>query len=544
MPTVELSLRDLNDLLKDNLSLEDLKKNILFAKGEVEGKEEGKVKIDVKDTNRPDLWSVEGIARQLRGHLGTEEGLPEFKVKDSGVELVVSKKMSKIRPVIMAAVVKGLAFDDEAIKQMIQLQEKVANSYGRRRREAAIGIYDFDRIVPPVHYKPVGPKGTKFVPLEFKEKMTPEEILKEHPKGKEFAHLLKGKKYPLLIDSKKNVLSMPPVINSDFTGKIDQNTENVFVEVTGHDQRIVSTALNVIVTALEERNGKIQSVKIKNGEDRVSPDLKPREFDLDPDHCRDMLGLNLSNDDIMRLLRKARCNTEQRDSLHVWYPAYRDDIMHQNDLVEDVAIMSDFNSLKPSPPELVTVGRLTENEERSRLFREMMGGFGFQEVMTYILSNRQNQLDKMELKKEKLAEISNPVSSNWSCLRKRLLPSLLEFLSQNKHVEFPQKVFEVGKVVELDEKEKLKTKDVLKVAAVISDNRVGYENVSSVVAAFLKNLGIDYKFKKKNHPSFFKGRCAVIVSCGKEIGVLGEISPKVIENWSLEKPVVGFEMCL
>jgi len=543
MPTVELSLRDLNDLLKDNLSLKQVEDAILFAKGEVEGEEEGKLRIDIKDTNRPDLWSVEGIARELRGHLDKEEGLPEFNIEESGVELIVSKNVAKVRPRIIAAIVKGLVFNDDAIKQMIQLQEKVSESYGRKRKEAAIGIYDFDKIVSPISYKTVSPTGIKFVPLEFNENMTPKEILKKHPKGREYAHLLTGNRYPLLIDSKKNVLSMPPIINSDFTGKVTENTENVFVEVTGYNQRIISTALNVIISALAERNGKIYSVKIRYPDEEViSPDFTPKEFDMDPDYCRRLLGVNVSNEEIMKLLRKARYNVEQRDKIHVWYPAYRDDIMHQNDLIEDVAISMNFNQLEPAPPKLPTIGGLNEKERRSKLLREICIGFGFQEVITFVLSSIENQFDKMNLKKEKLVEIENPVSSNWTCLRKRLLPSLLEFLSYNKHVDFPQRIFEVGDIVEIDEKEPLKTKDIQKVAAVISDNKVGYENISSIIDGFLNVLGVKYSLKRKEHNSFIKGRSAAIVVDGKEIGILGEVNPLVLEKWSLEKPVVAFEL--
>jgi len=541
VPTVEFSINDLEKLVGKRIYKNKIEDIILYAKGEIENIEDGMVTVDIKDTNRPDLWSVEGIAREISARL--KGSLPKYKVHKSNIILNVMGV--KARPKIVAAIVKNLSLDDYAIKQMIQLQEKVSQTYGRNRCDVAIGIYDFDKIKPPIFYKNIDPKGIKFVPLDFDEAMTPEEILKLHPKGIEFSHLLKGfSKYPLLIDSKDNVLSMPPIINSNYTGKVTEETKNVFVEVTGHDVERISTSLNVIVTALADRGGKIYDVKIRYGKKEiVTPILKEKRCIIDPEYCRRVLGLEINDKQIIDLLNRSSYRAKKSGKkIIVEYPAYRNDIMHQRDVIEDIAISYGYNKMKPELPKIQTIGRYNELENFIDLLREVMLGFGLQEILTFSLTSKDRLFEKMNVDEECVVEIENPVSKNWSSLRNWLLPSLMEFLSRNKHVDYPQKIFEIGNCVLIDKSTETKTKDVKKLAVVISDSIVNYEQISSLLDAFMRTLGLKYQLIEKRHGSFIDGRCANIMVTNKDIGIVGEINPIVLENWKLEKPVIAFEL--
>lgn len=545
MPTVEFALKDLQKLLGKEITFEELEEGILFAKGEIESFHDGEVRVDLKDTNRPDLWSVEGIARELRGHFGIEEGLPEFGLESSGVKMLVDEKVAKVRPRTVGAVVKDLNFDDEAIRQTIQLQEKINQTYGRKRELVAIGVYDFDKIRPPIRYTTVKPEGIRFVPLDYEEELTPREILEKHPKGRQYGHLIEGfGEYPLMIDSKDNVLSLPPIINSAYTGKVTPETKNVFIELTGPRIERLSIALNVLVAAFYERGGKIQSVEVVYPRERfLTPDLEPREFTMDPESCRKILGLDLSEEEMVRLLEKARYSAQHREGkILAKYPAYRNDIMHQRDLMEDIAIAYDINRIQPEPPRLSTVGKEDEKEGFCDIVRESMVGLGFQEILTFSLTNKDYLFKRMNIREERVCEIANPVSMNWTALRNWLLPSLLEFLSNNLHIEYPQKVFEVGDVVKVREEEETATKTIKKLACAIADVRVSYEDISSTVKAFLANFGIESRLKGTEHPSFITKRVADVVADGNSIGVVGEVHPLVLNNWGLEKPVAAFEL--
>jgi phenylalanyl-tRNA synthetase beta chain len=460
--------------------------------------------------------------------------------------MIVDKKVEKVRAKTVGAVVKNLKFDDYFIKQIIQLQEKIHQTYGGNRKFAAIGVYDFDKIKFPIRYTTVKPDGIKFVPLEFNEELTPKEILAKHPCGRDYGHLINQyPEYPLMIDSKGNVLSIPPIINSSYTGKITEKTKNVFIEITGHELRRISVALNVLVTALAERGGNIYSVEIKYPDEKIiRPDLKPQAFVLDTNYARRILGLDISDKEIIKLLEKSGCNAKPGKKIIVEYPAYRDDIMHMRDIVEDIAISYGYNKIKPEFPKLSTIGSSDRIEDFCDIVRELMVGLGHQEIMTFSLTSKENLFEKMNIAEEDICEISNPVSSNWTVLRNWLLPSLLEFLTNNMHMDYPQKIFEVGDCILLDNNKETKTRNIKKLSAMITDSEVSYEEIASILDAFLRNLGVKYELSTANHPSFISGRAASINVHNKGIGTIGEIHPLVLNDWKLEKPVIAFELDL
>jgi len=548
MPTIEFSLKDLENLLGRKIDIDELRNNgILFVKGEIEEENEDVIKVDIKDTNRPDLWSVEGIARELRGHYKIKEGLPEFKIKKSGLKVIVDKKVENVRPKTVCAVVKNLKLSDDAIKQIIQLQEKIAQTFGRNRDLAAIGVYDYDKIKGPIRYTTFKSNELKFVPLGFSKEMTLGEILKEHPKGKKYGYLLEGKKeYPIFIDSKNNVLSMPPIINSNYTGKVDENTRNAFIEVSGHNLEHISIALNIMVTALHERGGEVYSVEVNYGKDKIiTPDLKPRKAWMNIDECRKILGLDISPEEMVELLRQSRFDAViSGNRIEVKYIPYRNDIISERDIMEDVAISFGYNNIEPEEPKFFTHGEELHIEEFSSKIREICIGLGLEEILTFTLSSKEDLLKKMRISDENLIEISNPISSNWEVFRNSLIPGGLRFLSNNKHVEYPQKIFEIGNVLKMDECMETKTKDIRNLSIILTDNTIGYENISSVLDALMRLIGIKYSLEEIRHKSFIEGRCASITVNGKKIGIMGEIHPEVLENFELERPVVALEINL
>ena len=216
MPTISFSLKDLQDLVGKKISLEELPSLLEYAKADFEGydKETDEVRADFGDTNMPYLWSVEGVARLLKGIVGRESGIPSLTLKKGKESIIVENTVTKVRPYIAAFVAKNCVVNNYLIKQLIQLQEKLCETYGMRRKKVAVGVYSYAQIAWPVRYKAVIPAKTSFIPLESRKEMSLKEILESHPKGKEYAWILQGQpKYPLLVDSNKSILSFPPIIN-------------------------------------------------------------------------------------------------------------------------------------------------------------------------------------------------------------------------------------------------------------------------------------------------------------------------------------------
>ena len=536
------------------MTLDQLKDEyILFAKGEVDDIQGDMLKIDIKDTNRPDLWSAEGIAREIQGRITKRTGAPKYKVGKSKVVVNVDKKNEKVRPYTVCAVAKGLRITENVLSQMIQLQEKVCTTFGRNRKEVALGVYDLGRIKPPIRFTTVKPDGIKFTPLDFDKELTPREILQEHPKGKEFGHLLAGwTEYPLFIDSAGNVLSIPPIINSNYTGKVTKKSRDLFIECSGFDFRFLMPALNIVVAALADRGARIQTVEVrypkkayKNKKVVHTPDMAPNKFTASASFINKVSGLGLSAKQMRELLEKARYDVKIKEggkNIEVTYPAYRQDIMHPRDVAEDVIVSYGYNMIEPVPPRLATIGSIDKRETLSNAVAEVAVGLGLQETLSYTLTNKDNMFKRMNLGEHPVAEIENPVSANWNVFRTWLMPGILEFLAANQHVEYPQKVFEIGDTVLPDEKEETKTRDVRKIACAIADAKISYEKASSLLGALMDAFGVEYGMEASTHPSFIQGRAASVVVGGRKIGVIGELSPDVLSNWHMEMPVAAFEI--
>lgn len=554
MPTIQVDFEDFQKLLGIKLPKEadELDEILSYVKGEVTLFDGQEVHIEIKDSNRPDLWHVEGLARALRGFLGFEKGLKKYSVtSDSDVKVSVDSRLKNIRPYIACAVVKNVKLNDTIIRQAMHLQDKLDQTYGRRRRRASIGLYNFSLIKPLLHYGVAKPNEASFVPLGLEEKMSLKKILEKHPKGIEYSDIVrKHAVWPILKDSEGKILSFPPIINSNDLGKITENVHEVLIEVTGTVHETVLNTLTTVAVSLADRGGQIYSAttqypyaELKNV---ITPQLKTQTTQLDMKFVNKVLGFDLQTKEIIDLLQKARFGVGKvsENKVTVEIPCYRLDIMHPIDIIEDIAIAYGYNNIKPQWPQLPTIGSTSPQKHSNDLIREIMIGLGFQEILTFTMSNRETLFNKMNLKVERVVEISNPKMLTFTCLRNWLLPSLMEFLSRNTHVEYPQKIFETGYITIFDEKKENKTRDTQKLACAIIHASANFTEVKAVFDALFLNLGQKYDIRESKHGSFIDGRIGKILVKNKEIGVIGEIHPKVLETWKLENPVSAFELSL
>jgi len=554
MPTIEASFGDLERLVgvklpKEAGRLDDL---LYYVKGQVESFEGETLKVEIKDGNRPDLWNVEGIARCLRGALGVERGSRSYAIEDSSkIKVLVDSRLEKIRPYIVCSILKNVKLDDDIIRGLMHLQDKLDQTYGRNRRRASIGFYNFDLIEPPLRYTVARPTEVSFVPLDSAEEMTLEEILRKHPKGLQYGGIVGKHRYlPILMDKEDRVLSFPPIINSNDLGKITEEVENVLVEVTGTVFQNLLNTLTIVSLSLADRGGRIYSVEVDYpyGKEKrvITPKIESKLMVLRPSYVNEVLGLNLKTETIAELLKKAGYGIagSRRDEITVIVPCSRIDIMHPVDIVEDVAIMFGYNSIEPEWPRLATVGSVSEREVFSNLVREVMIGLGFQEALCFSMSTPQILFDMMNLERSPVVEVSNPRTLTYTCLRNWLMPSLMEFLSHNTHVEYPQKVFEVGECVVFDEKNETKSQDVRKLACMIIHPNSNFSEIKATLDSLFLNLGIEYRLDETDHESFIDGRVAKVLIGNREVGIVGEIDPAVIQEWKLGNPIAGFEINL
>ena len=542
MPTITFSLKDLMNLVGKKLTIEEVQELAHYGKGDFESydKENDEVRIDFGDTNLPYLWSVEGFARLIKGVLGLHKGIPDIKINKGAYQVIVDKSAVKLRPFIACFAAKGHKVDDYLIKQIVQLQEKLCETYGRKRQKVSIGLYSYERLAFPVHYKAVDPLSIEFAPLEYKAKMTLREILNEHPKGKEYAWILEGfDKYPVLIDDKNEVMSFIPIINSNFTGKIEIDDENLFFEATGTDEEAVLLAANIFAYALYERGFQIYSAEIKYPDRKIIiPNLFNDAVAIKNEQIRQLFGLELKENEVKHLLEKAQFSF---DGHKVQVPPYRADILHPRDIIEDIGIMYGYDKIKELPLKTYTIGSSLKLNEFVNKIRDIVVGFGYQEIMSPVLTNRHFLYEKMSIEDTGAIEIEDYMSETYSAIRSWILPNLMEVFSKNKHVEFPQKIFEEGLA---NTRKGDKIMEFNRIAVATSHEKSDYTEIRQVLDFIMKCFGLSYDIEEAEHGSFIDGRCGRAFVHGKKVAYLGEISPQVLENWGLEMPVAALELNL
>jgi phenylalanyl-tRNA synthetase beta chain len=556
MPVIEVLYSDLENLLNTDLPGDRMALNDILAsvKGEVERWEGDEMSIEIKDGNRPDLWSVEGIARELRGVLGIEEGLIPYDVHaSSGIEVKVNPDLHDVRPYIAASVVKGVRLTDDIIREFMHLQDKLDQTYGRKRARASIGLYNYDLITPPLQYTVVKPTEISFIPLGEVNQMDLETILRTHPKGIQYGHIInKHAQWPILMDSRNKVLSIPPIINSNDLGRITEDEHNIFVEVTGTVYRTVLNTLNLVTLSLTDRGQDILSTTIKypylvNSQQLLTtPKLPTSSLTLQLETVNQVLGIPLTRNEVETLLNKARYGIADVNAqeIEVIVPCYRIDVMHPHDVIEDIAIMYGYNNITPRWPQQITFGNISANERLVDLAREIIIGLGFQEILSFTLTNKEQLVYRMKAPDTRIVELINPSSQRFTCLRNWMLPGLLEFLSHNTHIEYPQKIFEVGECVILDDTQQNRVSSHQKMGGVIAHSTANFSEIKSETEAFFRNLGITLDLKVSPHPTFINGRAGSLQSHQIEFGILGEIHPRILEMWGIETPVTAFEVNL
>jgi phenylalanyl-tRNA synthetase beta chain len=538
MPLVTFTYHDFSQLLGYTIPKEALIEKLPMIGGDFSHTSDDEINIEFFP-NRPDLTSVEGIARASRAFFEFKTGLHVYEVAASSVCLHVDPSVKNVRPFVTTALVKNVTMSNELIISLMGLQEKLHVGLGRNRKKVAIGVHNAEPVTPPFEYKAVDPDSVSFIPLGKDEPMTLREILKKHEKGVDYAHILAGfDKYPLIVDAHNNVLSFPPIINGSLT-EVTPFTKDLFIDVTGTDKKAINYALNIVTTALAERGGKIYQTSVQDaGKIILTPDFTTLKKHLSVDFVNRILGTSLSKKDIILCLKKMGHDAVEADTetIQVDVAAWRSDILHEVDLVEDVAVGYGFDRFETDVPKALTFGRTLPHQRLLEGLRGIMIGVGFNEVTTFVISNQKDEFERMGLEKSTLVEIENPIGEDYSSLRTSLLPSLLKLLRENRHHSLPQQIFEVGAVV--DEQ----AKNRYHVAGIKIDAKANFTECKSLVENLLRECGQKLVLKEKTHGAFIEGRCAAIQKKETEIGVFGELHPRTIQAFDLEHPIIAFEL--
>jgi phenylalanyl-tRNA synthetase beta chain len=556
-------------------SKEELEEALICAKAELDGGFEGDnvsadertLKIELNDTNRPDLWGTAGCARQLRLYNGGKTPVYPFfstptEMKSTGHKVKVEKTVCHVRPFLTGFVARGKKITDPILIDMIQTQEKLAGNFGRKRKTISMGIYRTSIIKWPIIYKGVDPDSVSFVPLQWDVPLTLTEILKQHPKGKEYAFIQQHEKiHPLLTDSTGAVLSYPPIINSADLGAVQVGDNEIFVELTGTDQRAVNLAGSIMACDLADSGFTIEPVEVEYeydtpfGRKCVTPCYFQEKVFCSLNRVEKFLGEKLSAEECVAALAKMGVRSEKAidiergsnakvDGIWAWPPEYRNDFLHAADVAEDVMIGRGLNSFKPERPRDFTVGRLSRVTLFSRRLKELMTGLGYQEMIYNYLGSRKDLVEKMRAGGNSIIHIFNPMTENYEYVRDSIIASLMTSESISGRSAYPHKIFEVGKIARLDDSENYRSTTRQYAGFLHSGTDANFNTAAGELQTLFYYLSREYEPEESKDPRFIPGRAASILYNGKPVGVFGEIHPEVLENWGVTVPCTAGEIDL
>ena len=539
MPVVELSYSRLQKIL-GKVSKKQISDSLPFLGLDIESEDKDLVRVEYSP-NRPDYSTDLGIALGLQGLFGIKTGAIKLNIKKSNDYVIhVEPSVTKIRPFVTGIIAKNGRIDDTIIKQLMAMQEDLHFGIGRKRKKSSIGIHDLDKISFPLRYTTTK-RDHRFVPLNSDKEFTISEILDNTDVGQDYGTILgNSPQVPLILDSKKQTVSFPPIINAAVT-TVTTKTKNLFVEVTGINKDDAEDMLSVVATILQTAGFTLVSTKI-SGAKNTSPKLEPKKILINSVLINQMLGLNLTNSQIISSLKKSRLDaTLKGKNIVCSIPSYRFDIFGPMDLVEEVTLGYGIQNLEPILSPSQTLGQTNPISIKLKSLSLIMIGLGYTEALNSSLTSKRVLYEMTNREPMNMISVLDSKSQEHTILRDSILPGLLENLSRNIHTSYPQKLFETGTIFSQGNP----VDETTSFTGISAHQDSTFTEIKSILQSALKTgFDLDIETKTFSHPIFEEGRTASISVHGKTIGIVGEINSKTIENYKIRVPVVGFEISL
>jgi len=504
------------DIMRDYSGLED--KDILEIPWLLGG--EARIEEDAFimefNPDRPDLYSIQGITRAIRAFKGIEK-YREPKIVDTGFQ--VECRSPSQRPYFAAGIINNVNVK-KLLVNIIDYQEKLHKTIGRDRKLSAIGLHDLSKVKFPLKYEEVD-RDHNFIPLGLNDEMTLREFMKNNEKASEYGYLV-GEKIPAITDREGNIISLPPILNSNIT-VIDDNTKDIFVDVTGTINNIVNKTLILILSSLSYPDGKLSTVLI-NGKE--SPEIKRKKIRIPEKQLKDIIGYKIPLEEIKYSLLKMGYGVEQ-DGIII--PEYRFDILHSVDVVEDIIKGIGYDKVKMKEENFVTYGKPNDLRYLENKIRLLMIGYDMTEVVNNVLTNR--SFNKMYGFDDDAIEILNPLSGEQDYIRTRIAPSLMQSLLNNYRNPYPQRIFEIGTIHR-------KGKEIESLGIAVAHREASFSEIKGIFIGLMEDLDVkQYDTERYSLPMFVNGRLAKILINGKEGGFFGEVNPMILKNIGLKMPV-------
>jgi phenylalanyl-tRNA synthetase beta chain len=585
MAVVDIDTDELRRLASTEKSDAELKRDLFNLGLEYEGEtEDGCLQFEFAP-DRLDRLSVEGVARSLRYQYGHDQGVYIPKTNDPEWIIEVEESVPEERPYVTGAIVRGLDMSEKGLDSLIQLQEKLHATMGRKRAKGAIGVHDLTMLKgqsvgsdsqKTITYRGIEPNGDRFVPLDSNAELTPSEVLSEHPTGEQYADLIEEyERYPAIYDD-IGLFSFPPVINGRRT-EVSEDSRDLFIEMTGTDQWTIDKMCTIVCYALDARGGQVERVTVEYPDRELDrPDFSTTHKTVSHERIESVLGVGLDSEEVIEYLASAGLDAEtetdigtettdsDEDTYNVAIPPYRVDVLHSIDIIDDIGRAYGFDDLEPRYPDVSTVGDRHDRTLLEDSVRETLVGLGFEDMLNFYLANGRECFDRMNIDAKHAtatatededendsllgvappATIKEPYSEDYTVVRTWALPSLMMVLENNTHRAYPQDLADIGLAAHVDEEKETKVDERRTVAAVLARTDASYEDAKARLQTVARAFSKELQTPSTSHPTFIDGRTAEVVLDGESAGIIGELHPRVIVEHDIEVPVAAFEFDL
>lgn len=539
MPTISIALDGITSRNIDRKTLPALIDRLGMSVEKIDDKE---VTIEITP-NRPDLLEVNGLCRALKMLDGKTTPKENHYVAkgNPALRITVGKGVRRCRPFIAGFVAREVNLKGNRIKELMNFQEKLHETYGRKRKKMAIGMHDLDRIEGDLVYD--AEKDGQMVPLGSQKPMSFKEVMKFADEEEWDAIINSYKTYPHIRDSRK-VMGLIPVLNSEST-RVSEETRNLFIEVTGTSWQTVNDTANILACLFLDSGARVEPCGLEGGKVPATPTLEYKEFKMVYPKVDRTLGYAFTTEDIIALANRMGYMAASVGSrLFFMVPPYRTDVINERDIIEDIAIAYGYERIMPARIFGASVGLPDELNEYSEVACSALIGMGFTEALNTFLTNEAKCFDMMGRRyaKESVVKVAYAKTESLSVLRDSILPSLLGNLSASLQATMPQRLFELGSVFGVAEGKVIESRNV---ALVSEHSRSNFSEIKSAVYEFMRVIGApEFELREDKDPAFIGGRCAALTIEKKTVGIFGEIHPKVLQNFGLEEPVAAAELSL
>ncbi len=526
--------------------------------------------------NRPDCLCVIGVAREIAALTHQRLRYPKISVPEGGEEIYQKTSVTLLDPDLcpryVARLIEGVKIGPSpfwmknrlekvgirSINNVVDVTNYVMMEYGQ-----PLHAFDFELLEEGRIVVRRAKEGESFFTLDGVKRTLSKEMLVicDGVKPVAIAGVMGGLNSEIKEDTKVVLLEsayFSPMENRWTSKQLGLETEAAYRFGRGIDYGGCVTAANRASQLIQELAGG----RIVEGVIDAYPKLmKPNPIQLRRKRIHQILGKEIPSGKVKDYLKglELEVTEEEGGNFIVHPPTFRRDLEREIDLIEEIARMDGYENIPTTLPQGSPSG-----EERSKELliekkaKDLLLHQGYHEVITYSFTSPAS-CDLISLPpddpRRKQIRILNPLTEDFSVMRTSLIPGLLEVARYNlSRKNLNLKLFELKKVFLHQEGEKL-PREVKYLAGLAMGmdqdphwatppRPIDFYDLKGAIESLLEELQIiRVRFKRaEDVPYLHPGKASRIFVEEKEVGVLGEVHPDVLNHYGIQERVYLFEV--